>query len=105
MNLLAYYNITPRADWLPLSVQHSWKIWHPAQVWMAPLHQHSATELDHRCDHAQCNVIVVPTGCLITDYHKIMTIPAGECDNAIFGVMTNHIRFDHDVTIAIYFNN
>ena len=105
MNFLAYYNTTPRSDWIKLPVLHNYTIWQTAQLWMAPLHVHSATELDDRCSESQCNIIVAPTGCLVTDDHISLTIPPGEIDGGIFGVLTNRIRFDHDIKLSIYYNN
>ena len=105
MNLLSYYNKTPRTEWQSLGTPQSSAYYREhIKLWLAPLHKHSATELDSLTESAQCHIIVLSTGSLITDCHSEIMIPANHIDGGIFGFVTNYTRFDHDIRLAVYHN-
>ena len=103
MNLLSYYNKTPRTEWQSLRANYAYYRNH-VRLWLAPLHKHSAHELDSLTETAQCHIIVVTTGSLITHSHGDIVIPANHIDGGIFGFVTNYTRFDHDIRCMVYYN-
>ena len=105
MNLLEFCKVTPDATWQSITPECVGAYHRGSELWMAPLHYHSVTDLDEVCEQPQCNIIVIPTGSLVNNSHATWLVPAGTIDGGIFGILTNYVKFDHDITLCLYYNN
>lgn len=105
MNLFNYFNTTPQTHWQRLCDNlTSDQIHHqPCVIWLAPMFRHSAHELCDIDSNIACNIIIIPTGSLVSDCIKTWQVAPDHTCGSAFGVLTKNIKFDAMINLGIYY--
>jgi hypothetical protein len=103
MDLLDYYSVKPSSNWQRLAESQTVPNCGIVNLWLAPDHPSSATDLDELTHQSGCNIIVMLSDVFVTDCHKTWCCQAHTRDGSAFGHITRHQKFNHNISLGIYF--